>query len=251
MNGTPSFATDLQIVGAGPDTAALRADPVWAWLDAYASAHGFGHWTYSAAPISDRSDDCAVTLTTYPDLHTKEFFRRRLDRTNPGRRYAKSHGLPTTYAAIREGASPPNAAVAAQLALNRVHDVTRGVLIPLHDEIGTHASLGLAYRGSEIELESCFPQMKEDLSRFALELHQVIQRVHPERFIRNRVPRLTDRQRDVIRLFVDGRSSSEVAGQLRLSIHTIDKHVARIKARLGARSLAQASALAIKWRLLD
>jgi LuxR family transcriptional regulator len=241
---------DLQVVAAGPDAAALRSDPVWTRLDTFARTYGFDHWTYTASPISKPDDDCGVTITTYPEAHTREFFRRRLDRTNPGQIYARWHDRSTTYAAVRAGASPPTPAVSAQLALNRRHDVNRGVVIPLHGEIGTIASLSLVFRGTEVELESCFSQMTRALSDFGLDLHREIQEAHVEAFLRNRVPRLTDRQREIIRRFAEGDSSADVAGRLRISIHTVDKHVALIKARLGARSLAHATGLAMKWRLL-
>jgi len=52
---------------------------------------------------------------------------------------------------------------------------------------------------------------------------------------------LTDRQLDVLELVAAGATNREIGQQLRLSVRTVDKHVAAILARLGVRSRREAA----------
>ncbi len=62
---------------------------------------------------------------------------------------------------------------------------------------------------------------------------------------------LTDRQRQVLALVVQGRSNQEIAKQLYLGLSTVRFHVSAILAKLGAANRAEAAALAVKHGLLD
>lgn len=55
---------------------------------------------------------------------------------------------------------------------------------------------------------------------------------------------LTQREREVLRLLVDGRSNQEIAAQLVITVATAKKHVSNILAKLGVKSRAQAIARA-------
>jgi two-component system response regulator NreC len=50
---------------------------------------------------------------------------------------------------------------------------------------------------------------------------------------------LTDRERDVLRLLALGHTNSEAAGQLHLSVRTIETHRANIQSKLGSSSRAE------------
>ncbi len=62
---------------------------------------------------------------------------------------------------------------------------------------------------------------------------------------------LTSRERDVLRLLVDGRSSREIAADLFISHRTVTTHVANIFAKLGVDSRAAAVAFAFQHQLLE
>jgi DNA-binding CsgD family transcriptional regulator len=62
---------------------------------------------------------------------------------------------------------------------------------------------------------------------------------------------LTARERDVLRLVVDGLSDKEIAVILGISRATASDHVASIRAKLGVPSRAAASALAVRNGLLS
>ncbi|GAA2038447.1 alpha/beta fold hydrolase [Agromyces tropicus] len=63
-------------------------------------------------------------------------------------------------------------------------------------------------------------------------------------------PRLTERERDVLRLVARGETDAEIADHLVLSVHTVHRHVANIRSRLGVPSRAAAAAWALRNGLI-
>lgn len=61
---------------------------------------------------------------------------------------------------------------------------------------------------------------------------------------------LTEREREVLALLVEGLSNSEIAQRLLISHHTARFHVSGILSKLGASNRAEAAALAIKHHLV-
>jgi len=60
---------------------------------------------------------------------------------------------------------------------------------------------------------------------------------------------LTDRQREVLALIVEGLSNNEIAERLVISMATARYHVSTILSKLGAANRAEAAALAVKHKL--
>lgn len=63
--------------------------------------------------------------------------------------------------------------------------------------------------------------------------------------------RLTEREREILRLIFSGRCSSEVAVSLSVSKRTVDFHLARAYAKLGATNRYQAFQRAVQLKLVD
>ncbi|WP_353813810.1 alpha/beta fold hydrolase [Agromyces sp. SYSU T00266] len=63
-------------------------------------------------------------------------------------------------------------------------------------------------------------------------------------------PHLTDREREVLRLVARGETDAEIAAHLVLSVHTVHRHVANIRSRLGVPSRAAAAAWALRNELI-
>jgi NarL family two-component system response regulator LiaR len=62
---------------------------------------------------------------------------------------------------------------------------------------------------------------------------------------------LTDRQKEVLALVVQGLSNAEIAERLVISQATVRYHVSTILSKLGAANRAEAAAMAVKRHLLD
>jgi len=62
---------------------------------------------------------------------------------------------------------------------------------------------------------------------------------------------LTERQREVLALVVEGLSNAEIADRLVISLATARYHVSTILSKLGAANRAEAAAMAIKYDLLS
>jgi DNA-binding CsgD family transcriptional regulator/pimeloyl-ACP methyl ester carboxylesterase len=62
----------------------------------------------------------------------------------------------------------------------------------------------------------------------------------------NEDERLTAREAEVLRLLANGHSNKEIAGELSLSVHTIERHLANVYAKIGARGRADATAYALR-----
>jgi DNA-binding NarL/FixJ family response regulator len=63
-------------------------------------------------------------------------------------------------------------------------------------------------------------------------------------------PALTPREREVLRLVAEGHNDASIAGRLVLSAHTVHRHVANIRTRLGQPSRAAAAAVAARHGLI-
>jgi DNA-binding CsgD family transcriptional regulator len=57
---------------------------------------------------------------------------------------------------------------------------------------------------------------------------------------------LTRREREVLRLLATGESNAQIARRLGVSIHTVERHVANLYPKIGARGRADATAYAIR-----
>jgi NarL family two-component system response regulator LiaR len=65
------------------------------------------------------------------------------------------------------------------------------------------------------------------------------------------IDELTERQKEVLALIVEGQSNAEIAEQLVISTATVRYHVSTILSKLGAANRAEAAAIAVKHRLLS
>jgi DNA-binding NarL/FixJ family response regulator len=61
---------------------------------------------------------------------------------------------------------------------------------------------------------------------------------------------LSERELEVLRLVAGGRTDAQIARELGLSVHTVHRHVANIRTRLGVASRAAAAAWAVDHGLL-
>jgi NarL family two-component system response regulator LiaR len=62
---------------------------------------------------------------------------------------------------------------------------------------------------------------------------------------------LTERERQVLGLMVDGKSNAQIAGELVVSLSTVKFHVSSILSKLGVKSRAEAISLALQNHLVE
>ena len=61
------------------------------------------------------------------------------------------------------------------------------------------------------------------------------------------VERLSDRELEIFRLLGQGRTTSQIAGDLNLSLKTVQAYCARAKEKFGVTSLTELLRAAIRW----
>jgi DNA-binding NarL/FixJ family response regulator len=60
---------------------------------------------------------------------------------------------------------------------------------------------------------------------------------------------LTRRELDTLRLLAAGMSNQEIAGDLAISVRTVERHITNLYSKIGARGRADATAYALRARL--
>jgi DNA-binding CsgD family transcriptional regulator len=64
-------------------------------------------------------------------------------------------------------------------------------------------------------------------------------------------PKISRREKEVLHLIMDERTTPEIASQLFLSEKTVESHRAALLAKLGARNTAGLVKAALQWKLLE
>ncbi|WP_200854522.1 response regulator transcription factor, partial [Klebsiella pneumoniae] len=65
----------------------------------------------------------------------------------------------------------------------------------------------------------------------------------------DQIDQLTIRERQILRMIGEGKTSGVIANDLYLSTHTIDTHRENIKRKLGLKSAGELSRAALQWVL--
>lgn len=229
----------------------LRESCAWADLGERARALGFDHWTFTAVPVCAGPCPLGPTrVSTYPRAYVEECAGRGLYDANPGFAYAMRNDAPIYYGKVRSYV-PHTARVRSYLDLNQRFDMTRGILVPLGGVLGARSLLGLAFAGSARELDALWYDARGPVLEMAAELNRAVLHEHLHTFATGLLPGLPARQRELLRLLVEGVSVGAAADRMRISIHTADKHVAAAKRTLHAQTTAQAVALAVRFGMLE
>jgi DNA-binding NarL/FixJ family response regulator len=69
--------------------------------------------------------------------------------------------------------------------------------------------------------------------------------------INNQQEKLTDRQREILQLIIDGKGNKEMADMLHVSVKTVEFHRARLMTKLGVRTAAELTKAALQQGLLS
>jgi DNA-binding CsgD family transcriptional regulator len=74
-------------------------------------------------------------------------------------------------------------------------------------------------------------------------------RLHASELTDRGVADLTAREREVLRLLASGATNKEIARRLTISIHTVERHVANLYTKIGARNRSEATAFTLQLDL--
>jgi DNA-binding NarL/FixJ family response regulator len=74
---------------------------------------------------------------------------------------------------------------------------------------------------------------------------------HTEATVEPKVPKLSQRQIDVLRLLAEGRSAKEIAGILEISPKTVEFHKYRMMQNLSLKTAADLIRFAVKYNLVS
>jgi DNA-binding CsgD family transcriptional regulator len=59
---------------------------------------------------------------------------------------------------------------------------------------------------------------------------------------------LSRRETEILRLLGDGKTTSEIAAKLKVSMKTVQEYCARLKQKMGAANIHQLARIAVLWR---
>ncbi len=100
------------------------------------------------------------------------------------------------------------------------------------------------------ELEEALTEILKGNVYYSKEFLTVANQMLPKYKKRNNV-KLSDREKEVLRLICDGHSNQEIANDLGLSSHTIDAHRKKLLSKIGARNTASMIMMSIRDGLIE
>lgn len=77
--------------------------------------------------------------------------------------------------------------------------------------------------------------------------HRVLGRAAGDGGTADPVDSLTDRQLEIFRLFGQGKTATQIANELHLSVHTVESHRENIKRKLGVENVSELTRMAVLW----
>ena len=214
------------------------------------SVLGFDHWIYSAIPnYHDNSNIRVNRVSSYPDGFIESYNQLDFARVDPFTPYWFKHDDPTSFRKVRQSAilTPRQREL---MSLNADFAVNKGVVLPLKNVKGFKAVLALSFDGSLAELNAYIGTIEKELYELGQRCNQGFLRQHKELFFGNNSPQLTSRQQEVMLLLVNGKLTKQISDILSISQNAVDKHIAKIKTTLSARTTPEAVALALQWNLI-
>ncbi|MEU6581568.1 response regulator transcription factor [Nocardia sp. NPDC046763] len=145
-------------------------------------------------------------------------------------------GLPTVVRHLRSLAHPPLAGLLVQSGAARAE--MEHVDLVLAADFGVHAVLRALQLVASGVMVSAAPSTRRPLASYFAD---------PE--AQQRMSSLTERERDILLLIIDGLSNREVGARLYISPDTVKEHVSRILTKLEVASRIEAAVAAVRAEL--
>lgn len=116
----------------------------------------------------------------------------------------------------------------------------------LRDETGAGADAQRAARSRALLAEALTTARELGMAAIAVQASALLSRGAPAAPTLSTPGGLTPREVEVLRLLATGRTNSEIAAELVLSVNTVIRHIANIYGKLGLRSRSEATAYALR-----
>jgi LuxR family transcriptional regulator, quorum-sensing system regulator BjaR1 len=215
-------------------------------LTAFTSRFGLTSMVAGAKPLlhpaGDHGLERCLLVSSYPPCWLKRYCSQNYLRIDPVIRRIQSEEGPCLWAEAASGDLEPAARTmfgeAAEFGLKA------GFAVPMLTLDGAFAAVSLGGPAAEIppEARGMISLVSAFAAGRALELRN--------RGSRRKLTKLTEREVECLKWVADGKSEWETGQILGISEHTVDRHMANARRKLGARTRAQAIATAMRLGLM-
>lgn len=202
---------------------------------------GIDHFVFSFVPTAVENFAGVQLANRLPEGMLEAYIEQRFQADDPGFRFSQITASPFRW--LREAPyDPENQRVAELLRFNKDFGIFDGVVIPVLSPIGRLGQVW--FGGAEIDLPD------RELPALHLMALAAFNRVLEIKGIPSAVTTLTNRQREVLTRTANGENAEQIANAMNLSHATVVMHLNNCRRKLGARTLAQAVAIALVHRML-
>jgi len=222
----------------------------FAELDHQMISLGFGQWIFSSVANNHLSTNTAVQrVSSYPRGFIDDYNHHGFSTVDPSTPYWLTHNEAASYRKVRRSVSlsPKQKNL---MNLNRDHGVNKGIVIPLSNVLGFKSVLALSFEGTIEELNTYIGDVRNTLFSTSKSFNRQFLSRHKSHFLNSNIPSLTPQQARILSLLAQGLLTKQIADRLSISANGVDKHVAKIKYSLSAKTTAEAVALSIQWQLI-
>jgi LuxR family quorum sensing-dependent transcriptional regulator len=213
-------------------------------MDAFAEVLkqlGIDHFIFSFVPTATESFADVQLANRLPDGFLKAYVEQGFQNDDPGFRYSQITSGPFRW--LKEAPHDPNnKRVVELLRFNRDFGIVDGMVIPVLSPVKRLGNVW--FGGAEMDL----PQ--QDLPALHLMVLAAFDRVLEIGRVPPTLISLTERESEVLTRIAIGEKVEQIAHALGLAQSTVFMHLNNCRRKLGARTLAQAVAIAIRHHML-
>lgn len=211
---------------------------------------GFSQWIFSSVASNHLPTNTAVKrVTSYPRGFVDDYNYHGFSAVDPSTPYWLTHNKAASYRKVRRSVSlsPKQKDL---MNLNRDHAVNQGIVIPLNNVLAFKSVMALSFDGTVEELNSYIGEVRDTLFSTSQNFNRQFLTRHKSYFLDSNLPSLTQQQARILILLAQGLLTKQIADRLSISANGVDKHIARIKSSLSAKTTAEAVARSIQWQLI-
>lgn len=199
--------------------------------------YGYTHYTSPNSPMGPRED--SLLLSNQDPGYFKRFIEGGLYVHAPILRWALEHTGSCSWRYVQENVANLSAKEHEVLAVNKEFGVTAGYTICFAE--GTSRAKGIIslagpVGASQQEIDAIWDRHGREIEAMNNVVHLKIISLPHDKVM----PRLSDRQREVLEWVGDGKTNQDIATILGVKAATVEKHLRLAREKLGVETTAQA-----------